>query len=260
MNRTKIIMKKEIKAKNPILIEGLPGIGLVGKLAADHLKKELQAKKIAELYSPSFPHHVMMRDDGTIRLVRNEFYLWENPDAHGNDLILLVGDAQPMSSQGQYKVAGKILDFFGHFGGKEIITLGGYGIGTIAENPKVYGSATHKEIIDKYKEFGIDFGGAKGSIIGAAGLLLGLGKLRGFKGMCLMGETHGAYIDPKSATIILQKLTKMLKINISMDKLVESAKENEEMVKKLEEEAAAFQQSFGEFSSGKADKDLTYIR
>ena len=34
---------------NPILIEGLPGIGFVGKLAAEHLVSELKAKKIATI-------------------------------------------------------------------------------------------------------------------------------------------------------------------------------------------------------------------
>ena len=32
---TVIIEKKKVKMRNPILIEGLPGIGLVGKIAAD---------------------------------------------------------------------------------------------------------------------------------------------------------------------------------------------------------------------------------
>ena len=35
--------KKDIKLKDPVFVEGLPGIGLVGKLAADHLIQELKA-------------------------------------------------------------------------------------------------------------------------------------------------------------------------------------------------------------------------
>lgn len=35
--KTAIIERKQVKLKNPILIEGLPGIGLVGKLAAEHM-------------------------------------------------------------------------------------------------------------------------------------------------------------------------------------------------------------------------------
>jgi proteasome assembly chaperone (PAC2) family protein len=38
-----------------------------------------------------------------------------------------------------------------------------------------------------------------GHIIGASGLLLGLSKLRNIGSICLMGETSGFYVDPKSA-------------------------------------------------------------
>jgi len=53
-NETYIHIVNKMKFKNPILVEGLPGIGLVGKIAAKHLAKELKAKRIAEIYSPHF--------------------------------------------------------------------------------------------------------------------------------------------------------------------------------------------------------------
>jgi len=39
---------------NPILIEGLPGIGFVANIAALHLINELKAKKFASIVSASF--------------------------------------------------------------------------------------------------------------------------------------------------------------------------------------------------------------
>ena len=62
------------KLRSPILIEGLPGVGNVGKLAADHLISELKAKKFAEIHSKYFPPQVLVQPDGTIRLVNNELY------------------------------------------------------------------------------------------------------------------------------------------------------------------------------------------
>jgi len=47
--------------KNPIFVEGLPGIGNVGKLAAEHLKDELDAKKFAYLYSKFLPPQVLRK-------------------------------------------------------------------------------------------------------------------------------------------------------------------------------------------------------
>ena len=71
-----IKMVEEPKLKNPVLIEGLPGVGNVGKLAAEHLIEQLEAKKFADIYSRYFPPQVLVNDNGTIKLVNNElFYL-----------------------------------------------------------------------------------------------------------------------------------------------------------------------------------------
>jgi len=51
-------IKKMPKLTNPILIEGLPGIGNVGKLAVEHLIDTIKAKKFAEIYSKDFPPQV----------------------------------------------------------------------------------------------------------------------------------------------------------------------------------------------------------
>ncbi|VVB66479.1 PAC2 family protein [Candidatus Gugararchaeum adminiculabundum] len=257
MKHTTIFHKKKLKLKKPILIEGLPGIGLVGKLAADHLIKELKAEKVAELYSPSFPHQVIMQKKGTLRMLKNRFYAWRNPKKNGNDLLILVGDVQAVTSEAQYEICGAMLDFFHHQGGSFIYTLGGYGMGTVLEKPRVLGSATHKELIPKHEKYGVVFGQSQGSIIGAAGLLLGLGKLRKMQGVCLMGETHGGYVDAKSAQAMLEVLCKALDIKVNLDKIVSRAKESEEFMKKMEQETQK-QEKLAE-SLGK-DSGLSYIR
>ncbi|MFH1285289.1 MAG: proteasome assembly chaperone family protein [Candidatus Micrarchaeota archaeon] len=258
MIETTIISKKGVKLKNPILIEGLPGIGLVGKLAAEHMIKELKAEKFAELYSPHFPHQVLMQKRGTMRMLKNKFYYWKNPKKGGRDLIILIGDVQAVTAEAQYEVSGKLLKFFLKMGGKTIYTLGGYGIGKTVEKPRVFGSATHMHVVESLKKHGIGFGEANGSIIGAAGLLLGLGKLKGLEGACLMGETHGGYVDAKAAQSVLEILNKVLDIKVDMTKLKERAKETEKFAKKMEKEAMR-QKEFGEGAALKGD-ELTYIR
>ena len=58
----------QIEPNNPILIEGLPGLGLVGKIALRYMIKQLKAKKIAYLYSPHFPYFVLVNKKGNVRL------------------------------------------------------------------------------------------------------------------------------------------------------------------------------------------------
>lgn len=254
---TQIITKKKVKLKNPVLLEGLPGIGLVGKLAAEHLASELEAEHIADLYSPHFPHQVIMQKEGTLKMLRNEFYAWKNPKKDGSDLLILMGDVQAISSESQYEVCSVILDYFEGVGGSTVYTLGGYGIGKTVEHPKVFGSATHESLMKELKSHGVRFGEANGSIIGAAGLLLGIGMLRGMKGVCLMGETHGGYVDARAAQVVLDTLTKILGIKVSMAKLEERAKESQEFMKKMEKE----QEAQKEVTEGAIKtKDLSYIR
>jgi uncharacterized protein (TIGR02145 family) len=47
MKETLVYRIKEVTLKDPILVEGLPGVGHVGKLVADHMVEELKAEKKA---------------------------------------------------------------------------------------------------------------------------------------------------------------------------------------------------------------------
>ena len=60
MEKTFVKEVEQVKLDNPVLIEGLPGLGMVGRIATRYLAKELKAKKFAELYSPHFPYYVLV--------------------------------------------------------------------------------------------------------------------------------------------------------------------------------------------------------
>ncbi|MEM2963493.1 MAG: proteasome assembly chaperone family protein [Candidatus Anstonellales archaeon] len=256
MFESKVIQRKRstrIKLKNPLLIAGFPGIGLVGKIAADYLVRELKGEKIAELYSPHFPHQVIMQKNGVCRMLKNKFYLIKGKD---RDMIILTGDVQAITSEAQYEICGKILDYYAKLGGKEIFTLGGYGTGKAPEKPRVFAATTHKKLVQEFKKYGLIFGEAHGSIIGVAGLLLGMGKIRGMYGICIMGETHGGFADARAAKAVLESLSKITGLHINLSKLDARARESEEFMKKMEGEAQRqMKTSLGEELQG-----LSYIR
>ncbi len=246
-----VVYFEKPKLKEPVLIEGLPGVGNVGKLAAEHLIDEIKAKKFAEIYSTDFPPQVFVNADGTIRLVKNELYYKRS--RKGKDLIILTGDFQGMSPKGQYILAEAVLDIAEEFGASMIYTLGGYGIGMEVEKPRVTGAATHPEIVEELKKYGVIFKGEEGGgIIGASGLLLGLGMLRGLRGACLMGETSGYIVDPNSAREVIKVLTKMLGIKISFARLDEKAEE----VKKITDRIRNLEKTLAE---KERKEDLRYI-
>jgi len=225
------------KLKNPIFIEGLPGIGNVGKLAVEHFIDSINAIKFAEIYSKDFPPQVFINLDGTVKLVNNEFFYWKAKKFNQRDMILLTGDYQALSSNGQYELAEKILDIAQEFNVKEIYTLGGYGLGHEIKEPKVLCATTDKDLVKTMKKYGAVFKKNEpgGGIVGASGLLLGLGEMRGIKGVCLMGETPGYLVDPRSAKAVLSILSKITNIEINLSALEQKAKEIEYIAQQLRE-------------------------
>ncbi|HIK02475.1 TPA: proteasome assembly chaperone family protein [archaeon] len=219
------------KLKNPIMIEGLPGYGQVGRLVAEHIVKELKGKKFAELYSSHFPPQVMIKQDGLVDMITNNFYAITTNGKR--DIIVVVGEAQAATVTGQYEVCNKILDVAEEFKVKSVITIGGYATGKLMKEPKVFGAATNRDVIKDFEKYGVSFqcapGEIRGGIVGISGLLVGLSGLRNIGAVCLMGETpgHPLLIDAKAAEAIITVLQKHLKMDIKMGELDKHAKELE---------------------------------
>ena len=245
----------EIGLNNPVFIEGLPGIGHVGKLVADHLVNELETTKVIEIYSHYFPPQVMVEEDGMIKMPNNEVYAFKS-NGDTPDMLILVGDFQSISNEGHFELVNAYIEIAKKFNVSRIFTLGGYGIGRLIEEPYVIGAANNPELIEELKSYGVKFerGEPGGGIIGASGLLLGVSKLEGINAACLMGVTSGYMVDPKSAKAVLEVLTKMLKIDVGVEALDKRAKEMEKLIAQIKEmQEAALQQ-------WKSDEDLRYFR
>lgn len=241
------------KLNNPVLIGGLPGMGYVGKLAAEHLVEELHAKKFAEIFSPHFPHHVMVESGGMLRLPRNEFY-WARLD--GKSVVIWTGDVQSITPEGHYDVVEKVLDFVEKLRIKQIFTMGGFATGKFSKaQPKVVAIGDPK-LLKNAKSYGATVEKRGGPIVGAAGLLVGLGKLRDIPGICLLGETHGMVVDHRAAKAVLQILVSMLGLKMNMKNLEQRAKATEQMIERVRKEMM----SRDEKTREREEEESWYIR
>jgi uncharacterized protein (TIGR00162 family) len=196
----------EPQLEKPIFVEGLPGFGNVGKIAAQLLIEFTRAKVFAELYSPSFPDYVIVNNDGTCRPPRYEFYA---ASTEKNQFIILTGDSQPSLEDllAHYDLCDEILDFAEKYGCKFIVTMGG--VPTPQSGGEVYVAATSEKLaLENVDKGALIYG--KGRIMGATGLLLGLAKKRGWDGICLLGATTGIRADRESALSVFKFLTKTL--------------------------------------------------
>ncbi len=236
MDSIEIHYNERPKLNNPIFIEGLPGIGNVGKLAAEHLIDQLKGKKFAEIVSKHFPPQVVIEESGVVRLVDNQLFYAKRGKGK-QDLIILTGDYQGLTPEGQYELSDFILNVLKELKVKRIFTLGGYGIGKMIRKPRVLGAATEEGLVKEMKELGVVFSRNEpgAGIVGASGLLLGLGKYYGMESICLMGETSGYFVDPKSAQAVLEVLAKILDVSVNYEELEAKAKQIDSITARLKE-------------------------
>ncbi len=232
---------------NPVLIGGLPGIGQVGKLVAEYMIHMLGAEKIGEIHSIYLPPQVIIEKTGIARLPRNEIYLYRTKDRH---VIFLGGDFQSISNEGHYLLADAYLDIAVELGVKRIYTLGGFGVGHLVNAPRVLGATNRGDLKAEIEVAGVTFDRDEpgGGIVGAAGLLLGMGGMRGIDAVCLMGETSGYLVDPMSAASVLAVLSKLIAVPVDPTQLNARATEMEKVV-----------QSLLESEKMQRDEELSYI-
>lgn len=192
--------------ENPIFVQGLPGFGNVGKIAAYLLIKFCSAKSFTELYSPSFPDYVSVDSKGICRLPRYEFHA---APMEKNDFIIMTGDTQPSFDDvvAHYEVCSEILEFIKNHGCNFLVTMGGVPISE--DKAQVYVAATSPRLAAEFMEKGAVIY-SKGRIMGATGLMLGLAKERGLDGVCLLGATTGFRADRGAGFSVFKFLMKAL--------------------------------------------------
>jgi uncharacterized protein (TIGR00162 family) len=248
------------RLSKPYMICGLPGSGYVGKLAVDHLVQELHAIHLIDIYSYSFPPQVMIRQNGCLELIKNSIYYWQgNTNGKGIDMLFLTGDAQPVTPEGEYILAEELINIAERFNVSMVFTLAAYITGVFVDRPKVYVTATDENLLQELKGKGLAIMD-NGSITGMNGLILGIAKIKGIKGVCLLGETSGYVVDAKASQAVLKYLLDYVNLRIDMSSLEKRAKDTEIIIKALEQQMSRGTNVLQEqqMEHGK-DKELGYI-
>lgn len=211
--------------KEPILIEALPGIGFVANIVGLHLIRETKAKRFCVLHSPSFQAVILTTEAGGVRPPVNELYYAKTETR--NDLVILYGNTQALSTEDQYALSSTVLDIVQELGCRTIVTIGGLKRDSAPVPPRVFCTATDKDTLDSVTHPGAST--LMGRVYGAAGLLVGLARLRGMHGYCILVETLGAYPDALAARVALDFLSKRLELKVDISNLDRAV----EMTRKL---------------------------
>jgi len=192
--------------ENPVFVQGLPGFGNVGRIAAHLLIKFSEAKPFAEFYSPSFPDYVSISTKGIAYVPKYEFY---SAPLEKNNLVIMTGETQPSFDDvlAHYQVCSEIVDFVEKLGCHFIVTMGGMPL--TEDKTQVYVAATSSRLATEFMEKGAVIY-SKGRIVGGTGLTLALAKERKLEGVCLLGTTTGFKADRGAGFRIFKFLMKAL--------------------------------------------------
>ncbi|MFC7071922.1 proteasome assembly chaperone family protein [Halovenus rubra] len=239
----------EVDLQDPVFVEGLPGVGHVGKLAAEHLVEELESELVRRVYSTHFPPQVSV-EDGVTQLACAEVHAVYAEDT---DLLVLTGDHQAQDTVGHYGLTNNLLDIVETFDAEPVYALGGVPTGELIEEYDVIGATTTEDQRERLSEFGVEFrdNEPEGGIVGISGLLLGLGERRDIEAACIMGQTSGYLVDPKSAKAVLEVLESAIGFEVDFESLEDRADEMEDVVRKIQE--------MEQGSPTGSDEDLRYI-
>jgi len=225
------MLVEEVSSENPAVLEGFPGIGLVGNIVATHLVSELKMKQIGTIESRLFPPICVLFNGIAYAPVR----IYENSKTN---FIVIVSDIliHPMVA---FDVGKAIVNWTTDIGAKMNIPIAG--ISTMREKRVVFGSATSQTFLDLVKDKVETL--TAGSISGIAGSIMNECGIKKMPAICLLGETQGPTPDPRASARVIEVLNGLLGLNVNTQKLVEEAEQIETELHKLAEQVQGVEQA-----------------
>ena len=219
-----INLSKEVQSENPIIVEGFPGIGLIGNIVSQYIVKELNAEYIGNINSMHFPPVAIL--EGGIITSPAKIY-----ECTGKDLVILQSNVF-VDIPASYYVGKAIVEWAQEINMREMLSIAGI-LTTTGEN-KVFGAATKKELLkrieDNVKIFEV------GTITDISGIVMAECSRKDLLGISLLGETSSPNPDPRAAVEVIKTINLLYGWDINVDKLIEEAERIELELQKFSDQ------------------------
>lgn len=211
------IVNEDIEPSGAMLVEGLPGIGLVGKIVADHLVSTHEMEYFAGVHCNGVPQTAVYR--GERSALRPPVRLHADED---RNLLVLQSDV-PISPTEATEFAACIT---GWIESNDITPLYLSGLPDQSDDaPELYGVATGNgnELLD---EAGIVPPKDGGLISGPTGALAYHAGRNDLDSVGLIAETNPQFPDPEAARVILEGgIEPLTGVDVNTADLVEQAEQ-----------------------------------
>ena len=211
------VLRDDIELDDPILVEGLPGLGLVGKIAVDHLVDSYDMTHYATCYCDGLPEIAVYDDSGhgveaPVRIHADE----------RRDLLALQSDV-PVSPSAAQEFAGCLTGWIEETGVLPLYVSGTERDGD--ETTDLFGVATGdgEQLLTE-----LDLGtpDQRGVVSGPTGALLYQANRQGIDGIGVVAEASPKFPDPAAAKVLLERVVEPLaEVTVDTDVLVDRAQE-----------------------------------
>ncbi|MFP8954309.1 proteasome assembly chaperone family protein [Natrialbaceae archaeon A-arb3/5] len=235
------IQGPEAELDEPTLVEGFPGVGLVGKIATDHLVSELGMRYYASVHCAGLPRIAVYRGDD--RTVRPPVRIYVSEE---HDLLALQSDA-PVSAEAVEAVAGCVTSWIVDQDATPIY-LSGLPAEREEGQPALYGVATG-EASSVLDDGDVAPPPEDGVITGPTGALINRAAQLDYDSLGLVVECSPQFPDPEAAGVLLEDgVAAVTDVSIDIGELVEHAEE----IRQKREQLAQQMQAVGQDESTQA--------
>ncbi|MEM2073009.1 MAG: proteasome assembly chaperone family protein [Nitrososphaeria archaeon] len=211
-----IVMKKDIKFDEPIVIEGFPDVGLAGAIASMHLIESLKLEEIAYIETPLLPPIMVVHNGELLHPVR----------IYGNERLIVLTSEIALPLTVLNPLVKKVVEWLKGLNAKMLIALTGFPVENRLEieKPEVYAVVSKKEYAEMLSKYKIEVL-QEGFISGIYALFLKECLKAGLPAIALVAQSFLKYPDPGAAAELLNSLNSILSLNVDIKPLLENAEE-----------------------------------
>lgn len=210
----------------PTMIEGLPGVGLVGKIATDHVIDQFDMDYYAGVRCDGIPDLGVYHDGSREVLPPVRLYVDEE-----RDLLALRSDV-PVSSEAATEFADCVTSWLADEGATPLY-VSGLPAEKDGEVPSLYAVATG-DAGPRLDEADLDPPAETGAVSGPTGALLARASETDLDGAGLVVESDPQFPDPEAARVVVKRgFEPVVGVDVEVDALVERAEEIRDQKEKL---------------------------
>jgi len=218
------VRAEKLECKNPTIICGFPGMGLVGNIVGQFLMDQFKMAACGYVESRLFPPIAIIYGG----LVKSPVRIYENPR---REIVIVFSDI-PIDPLVSGEVGRSIIRWAKNINPKEVITIAG--LATSGEEHRVFAAGATPDDLKRIKDKAITF--EVGTISGVPGVILNECQNENIPAICLLGETRGASPDPRAAAEVVKTMASIYGWDINVDLLLKEADQIEQMLHKLSEQ------------------------